>query len=1081
MNNRSVASKFSGIIFFSICVSVLVSSTVISVFLLHRFSRDIHEKDMLHAKGLSGTVKGLLDHAFSLNYQLSINPIIVEAVDSADENWDQRVRKYAIGKKIGNVLGDRSGIPLFVAMQKRYDFVDLFFAQDIRGDQVVRSFGPLGHRGQRWWFKKFIGEGYKPFLSKSYYSMTGDKPVTSVFHGIRKNGRIIGVMGTDINFEKLQDMAHNYLNTKNLSAIVIDNMGVIIAHPDKNKLREMYNLKNLTRHVLVKNQSGGSVQNKTGYHRTRDVKLDWSPAVSDIITRVLNGESGFSDNIVLEGVNTTLYYESIPLPGYHGSNGNYAVIMIRDNSSLKITKLWLCVLAFLFTALFSFFLFILFHTQFRRIILSPLKKLTLSMQDMDSLNPKEVIINTNDEFQVLAETYNRMLKKLGDASSELFRLNEELEKRVELRTEELKEANRLLQQDIVAREKVEKALRESEDRYRKTFKAAPDFIMIIRIAGHKFFDVNEAFCILSGLSREEIIGKTFVDLDIFADQSDMEEFRRILTERIEVSGLEIKCKRRDGAILSTIISARRLNYGDEECLIAILTDITARKQIEASLKESEEKYRLLAENANDAIFIVQDGRILFPNPKAVELGKYLGGRPESSSYFDYIHPEERKMVIERHLKRISGESLPERCSFRLVIDSGKEFWVELNDVSISWGGRPAILSFLRDITAQKKMESRVEKAQRMDSIGTLAGGIAHNFNNLLMGIQGNLSLILLNEESSQNHYEELKSIERCIENGANLTKQLLGFARGGKYIVKSLNPNEIIYNTSKMFAQSKREIKIHGSFQKNIWTIEADQGQIELVLLNIYVNAAQAMEKGGDIYLKTENVVFAESDAEFLGISAGKYVKMSIADTGPGIDKKVLGKIFEPFYTTKEVGEGTGLGLASAFGIVKNHGGFIDVETNENEGARFDIFLPATEKKDSAEDVPTEHLEKGTETILLIDDDNIVIEVCRSMLKELGYVVIVARGGKAAIEIYARKKESISLVILDIIMPDMDGGKVFDRIREINPEARVLLSSGCSIDAQASLILAKGCDGFIQKPFKMKQLSLSVREILCKN
>ncbi|MBW1899740.1 MAG: response regulator [Deltaproteobacteria bacterium] len=407
--------------------------------------------------------------------------------------------------------------------------------------------------------------------------------------------------------------------------------------------------------------------------------------------------------------------------------------------------------------------------------------------------------------------------------------------------------------------------------------------------------------------------------------------------------------------------------------------------------------------------------------------------------------------------------------------------MELNDVSISWGGRPAILSFLRDITAQKKMESRVEKVQRMDSIGTLAGGIAHNFNNLLMGIQGNLSLMLLNEEISQNHYEELKSIERCIENGANLTKQLLGFARGGKYIVKLLNPNEIIYNTSKMFGQSKREIKIHGSFQKNIWTIEADQGQIELVLLNIYVNAAQAMGKGGDMYLKTENVVFAESDAAFLGISSGKYVKMSIADTGSGIDKKILDKIFEPFYTTKEVGEGTGLGLASAFGIVKNHGGFIDVETKENKGTRFDIFLPATEKKDSAEDMPTEHLEKGTETILLIDDENIVIDVCRSMLKELGYEVIVARGGKAAIEIYAGRKESISLVILDIIMPDMDGGKVFDIIREINPEASVLLSSGCSIDAQASAILAKGCDGFIQKPFKIKQLSLLVREILGKN
>jgi nitrogen-specific signal transduction histidine kinase/ActR/RegA family two-component response regulator len=407
--------------------------------------------------------------------------------------------------------------------------------------------------------------------------------------------------------------------------------------------------------------------------------------------------------------------------------------------------------------------------------------------------------------------------------------------------------------------------------------------------------------------------------------------------------------------------------------------------------------------------------------------------------------------------------------------------VELKDVLTSWGGYPAILSFLRNITEQKNMELRVEKVQRMDSIGTLAGGIAHNFNNLLMGIQGNLSLILLDEEICRRHGEELKSIERCIENGANLTKQLLGFARGGKYIVKLLDPNELVHNTSKMFGQSKREIKIHGSFQKNIWAVEADQGQIELVLLNIYVNAAQAMENGGDMYLKTENIVFGDSDAENLGIPAGKYVKISIADTGPGIDRKILDKIFGPFYTTKEIGQGTGLGLATAFGIVKSHGGFIGVETGENEGTQFDIFLPATEKKETAEDKPAEPIQKGTETILLIDDENMVINVCRSMLKELGYEVLVARGGKSAIEIYAGNKEKISLVILDIIMPDMDGEKVYDRIKEVNPEVKVLLSSGYSMDNKVSAIMAKGCDGFIQKPYKIKELASAVRKIVGKN
>jgi two-component system, cell cycle sensor histidine kinase and response regulator CckA len=249
-------------------------------------------------------------------------------------------------------------------------------------------------------------------------------------------------------------------------------------------------------------------------------------------------------------------------------------------------------------------------------------------------------------------------------------------------------------------------------------------------------------------------------------------------------------------------------------------------------------------------------------------------------------------------------------------------------------------------------------------------------------------------------------------------------------------------------------------------------------LLNIYVNAAQAMETGGDIYLLTENVTFSESDVTFLGLLTRKFIKISIIDTGPGIDEKILGKIFEPFFTTKEVGEGTGLGLASAFGIVKNHGGFIDVKSKKGEGARFDIYLPATDEKNLSEEIFMEELATGTETILLIDDEDVIVDVCQSMLKKLGYKVIVARGGKIGIDIYKREKDKISLVILDIIMPDIEGGRVFSRIKEINPGAKVLLSSGCTINDQVSSILEKGGNGFIQKPFKIKQLSSSIREII---
>lgn len=1077
MKNKTVASKFRLIILGSISISVILSSIVISAVLLNQFSRNTREKDMLHIKGIAGTVKGLLDQAFTLNHMLAINPMIIQTVLSADPDWEKRVRQYNMDKSMGLQISDNSGFPLLVEMQKTYQFAELFFVQDSNGDQTARSFGPLGHRGRRWWFQKMIDNDNRPFISKSYYSMTGNKPVSSVFHEIQSDGRFIGIMGMDINFEKLQALVQDYLKTGDLSAIVIDNTGVIIAHPENQKLQEIYNLSDLTRNVLVKDTKGDVIQNNTGHHNTRAVKLNWSDKVPGIVSQVLHGKNGYVDDVILEGINTTLYYEPVPITVHQGDTGNYGVIMIRDHTSLRSTKFWLCVFVFLFSGLSTLILYLLFQSQFRRIILVPLHKLNMSMKRIDPSDPKDVKLDTHDEFMVLAETYNHMRSKLESTGRDLSLLNEELEKRVADRTKEMEEVNTRLQKDMSARESMEKAFRESEDRYRKTFEAAPDSIMILRMRDGEYLDVNDAFCRLTGFSKEEMIGKRTSEIDMIGDAADRNIFEKTLQMEKEVGSLEIKCKKKDGTLLSVLVSARSLMYGDDECLIMILTDITERKQIEAALRESEEKYRLLTENANDAIFIVQDGKILFPNPKANELGRYLGGRPESSSYFDYIHPKDRAKIIERHLKRISGETLPEICTFRLVADSGKELWAELNDVFITWGGRPAILSFLRDITNQKKLEIQMEKAERMEAIGTLAGGIAHNFNNLLMGIQGNLSLILMDEESSKKDYDELKSIERCIENGANLTKQLLGFARGGKYIVKPIDPNEIVQETSKMFGQSKKEIKIHGSFEKKIWTIEADKGQIELVLLNIYVNAAQAMETGGDIYLSTENVLLS-SDAVFPGISTGRYIKISIADTGPGIDEKIADKIFEPFFTTKEVGKGTGLGLASAFGIVKNHGGFIDVKSVKGEGARFDIYLPATDEADLPEEIPMEEIATGTETILVIDDEDVIVDVCQSILKKLGYQVIAARGGRAGIELYNREKDRIALVILDIIMPDMEGGRVFDAIREINPEAKVLLASGCSINDQASLILKKGGSGFIQKPFKIKQLSSLIRDII---
>jgi CheY-like chemotaxis protein len=308
----------------------------------------------------------------------------------------------------------------------------------------------------------------------------------------------------------------------------------------------------------------------------------------------------------------------------------------------------------------------------------------------------------------------------------------------------------------------------------------------------------------------------------------------------------------------------------------------------------------------------------------------------------------------------------------------------------------------------------------------------------------------------------------------------VGFARGGKYEAKPTDINELITKSSDMFGRTRKEITIHSKYQEDIWTIEVDQGQIEHVLLNLFVNAWQAMAGPGQLYVETVNVVLDECDAKPFTVKPGRYVKISITDTGMGMDKATQQRIFEPFFTTKEMGRGAGLGLASVYGIIKNHGGYINVYSEKKEGTTFTIYLPVSEKDVYEEKKLPEKVVKGTVTLLLVDDEDIIIDVGEQMLKTLGYEVLLARGGKKAIEVYTNNQDRIDMVILDMIMPDMGGGETYDRLKEINPDVKVLLSSGYSINGKANEILERGCNGFIQKPFDLRGLSGKIGEILCK-
>ena len=547
--------------------------------------------------------------------------------------------------------------------------------------------------------------------------------------------------------------------------------------------------------------------------------------------------------------------------------------------------------------------------------------------------------------------------------------------------------------------------------------------------------------------------------------SYFEKFRNISED-------ELEALKRFAQLASIAISNAQLYSNLEQ-------ELNDRKTAQEALRESERRLIAIFEAAPDPLVVYdRQGHPMFLNPAFT---KVFGWYPEElqGRKIPFV-PEDQKALTAEKIQRIIKTGEPQQFETRRSTKEGLTLDVNISAAIIK-GQQDEFIGMvvsLTDLTATKSLERQLLQAQKMEAIGTLAGGIAHDFNNLLMGIQGRASLLLMDLEENTPVYEQLKGIEDLVRSASTLTAQMLGFARGGKYEVQTTDLNQLISEINQMFGRTHKEIRVQEALAEDLWSVDADRAQLEQVLLNLYINSWQAMPDGGDLVVQTSNQVLTEKEAQLAGASAGRSVKITVSDTGVGMDVAVRQRIFEPFFTTKERGRGTGLGLASVYGIIRNHGGFIKVDSRKNQGTTFTIYLPATDNKPARAKTAAAAPLSTDGTILLVDDEKYVLDIGRQMLQRLGFEVICADGGQKAIALFREHQDSIDLVVLDMIMPDMGGGDTFTRLKEIDPAVKVLLSSGYTIDGRASEIIQQGCDGFIQKPFSLQSLAEKVSAII---
>ena len=515
----------------------------------------------------------------------------------------------------------------------------------------------------------------------------------------------------------------------------------------------------------------------------------------------------------------------------------------------------------------------------------------------------------------------------------------------------------------------------------------------------------------------------------------------------------------------------------------VTIDINDRKLAAEALRESEERYRDLVENAIDMIYAHDlQGNYTSVNRSAERITGYTRDEVLTMNLTQTVAPEYVEKAREMIAAKLAGKG-DTAYELEIIAKDGRRISVEVNTRLIYENGAPvSIQGIARDTTERKHLEEQFRQSQKMEAIGLLAGGIAHDFNNLLTAISGYSELTLSKMRHDDPLRHNISEIKDAGDRAAALTGQLLAFSRKQVLKPRVHSLNSVITDIERMLRRIIREsVEFHTELDPALQNIKADPGQIEQVIMNLSVNARDAMPNGGKLFIKTENVHISESrDEPRLSLSPGQYAKMTVTDTGEGMDEETLSRMFEPFFTTKEAGKGTGLGLSTVYGIVKQSGGEILVDSELGHGTTFEIYLPSV--ADPAQHIKSKPVqtwdEIGSETILLVEDEEVVRNLVREILEGNGYSVLEAAGGKAAMDICRSTTETIDLLLTDVIMPHMSGIELKKNVLKLMPDIKILLMSGYTDDAATAVDTFDSRTGFIEKPFTPDSLSRKVREIL---